>query len=179
MTKLFEIIEEWRDIPEYENLYQASNTGKIRSYDKFSLMPNGIGHQFYPAKELKRTVSNGYYVVSLFKNRKCKQFLVNRLVAMTFIPNPEKKPRVKVKDSDKLNCVSSNLEWSDRPEILKNAIKNRATGWGYVAMRVINTVTGEIFESTESAGKSIGMPRKTLNNMLIGIVRNKTNFRRL
>ena len=89
---------EWRDIPNYEGLYEVSNTGiirvkktgQIRKYD---------------------TEKNGYYRVTLCKNSKHKRESVHRIVASTFVPNPDGKREVNHIDGNKQNNESSNIEW--------------------------------------------------------------------
>lgn len=75
----------------------------------------------------KQQVSKGYLKVKLNKNSKSKWFLVHRLVAQAFIPNPENKPQVNHKDGNKFNNCVENLEWNTNSEnqlhsyrILKN-----------------------------------------------------------
>ena len=81
-------IEIWKtaiyDGEPYEGLYKVSNFGRILSLNynhtgKSKLMNPG-------------TDTNGYFYVNLWKNRKPKLCSVHRLVAQTFLPNPENKP---------------------------------------------------------------------------------------
>lgn len=65
---------------------------------------------------------NGYIGVNLSKEGKKFRFLVHRLVAMAFIPNPEKKKTVNHIDGDKANNVLSNLEWATHSEQILHAI---------------------------------------------------------
>ena len=93
--------EVWKPIPNYEGFYEASNTGKVRSIYRYKRI-------------LKPRISNtGYERVDLFKNKSRKQFSVHRLVAMTFVNNPDAKPFVNHKDENKTNNSVSNLEWCD------------------------------------------------------------------
>lgn len=92
-------IEVWKDVQGYEGLYQISNLGRVKSLYKNTkiLMP--------------RLNNRGYQYVMLFKDKKYKHFLVHRLVAQTFIPNPDKLPQVNHIDENKENNCVSNLEW--------------------------------------------------------------------
>lgn len=98
--------EIWKDIDGYEGFYQISNFGRVKSF----CQPT----QFHKPKEhlLKLTVANnGYQQVTLYKNTKRKKFLVHRLVASAFIPNPNNYPHINHKDENKLNNSVDNLEW--------------------------------------------------------------------
>ena len=104
-------MEIWKDIPEYEGIYQVSNTGKVKRIDK-------------KEKMLKNNLcGNGYYYVYLSKNGKVRKFKVNRLVAQAFIENPENKPFVNHIDGDKLNNNVENLEWVTQSENMLHAYK--------------------------------------------------------
>lgn len=175
----FELLEEerWFDIPGYEGLYQASTWSRIKSYPKYSDMPRG-GRQYYESKILKQTTSDIYLTVTLFKNRQKEKLLVHRIIGKMFIPNPENKPEINHIDTIKTNNWPSNLEWNTRSENANHAYKNGLMLGAFKGISVTNTETSETFENTAAAAKSIGMPRKTLNNMLLGIVKNKTNFKR-
>lgn len=95
--------EVWKDIPGYEGLYQVSNTGEVKS-----LNYRGSGE----TKLLKQSTNKkGYKRVVLCKNRKKKNHSVHRLVAITFIPNPDNLPIVNHIDECKSNNMVSNLEW--------------------------------------------------------------------
>lgn len=94
--------EVWRDIKDYEGLYQVSNLGDVRS-----LNYNQTGE----IKVLKQGNAKGYKRVGLFKNGKTKQYSVHRLVALAFISNPDDLPMVNHKDEDKTNNNVNNLEW--------------------------------------------------------------------
>lgn len=96
--------EVYKDIEGYEGLYQVSNLGNVKS-----LVDNkGVARE----KILKPgIVSNGYLQVNLCKNKTIKHFLVHRLVANAFLPNPNNFPIINHKDECKTNNVVSNLEW--------------------------------------------------------------------
>ena len=102
-------IEIWRtavyDGEIYEGLYKVSNFGKIlslnyRNTGKAKLMNPGTG-------------TKGYLQVKLWKNGEYKTCYVHRLVAQTFLPNPENKPTVDHIDRNKLNNFVGNIRWAD------------------------------------------------------------------
>ena len=96
------MVEEWRVIPGYEN-YEVSNLGQIRS-----LNWNRTG-TIRILKQLNH--SSGYLAIGLTKNGVQKRFTVHRIVAMTFIPNPNNLPEINHKDENKHNNSVENLEW--------------------------------------------------------------------
>ena len=97
--------EEWKEIRDYEGLYQVRNTGKIKS-----LNYRHTGRE----KIMKHSVNKiGYLIVKLYKNRKFKSFIVHRLVAEAFIPNPNNYPCVNHKNEIKDDNRAENLEWCD------------------------------------------------------------------
>ena len=105
--------EIWKDIAGYENLYQVSSFGNIRSKDRtIKRNSNYTGNLPLKGRLLKPTINNaGYKRVSLCKSGRQKSFFVHRLVATAFIDNPQGLPFVNHKDENKLNNHVSNLEW--------------------------------------------------------------------
>lgn len=99
--------EIWRDIEGYEGQYQVSNLGRVKSFDRI----DGAGH--LKRGRILRPVPDkkGYLRVQLHKEGKRKLFLVHRLVAQAFIPNPEGLPQVNHRDEDPSNARADNLEW--------------------------------------------------------------------
>ena len=95
-------MEKWADILNYKGKYQISNLGRVKALNY---------RRTKKEKIITLKKSKGYYQVSLWKNGKRKIFLVHRLVAQTFIPNPDNLPQVNHKDENKLNNCVNNLEW--------------------------------------------------------------------
>ena len=103
--------EIWKDVKGYEGLYQVSNKGNVR---RIGAHRYAFGEYFFdksikPLSPIKK--ENGYMYVSLSLKRKRKNFFVHRLVAETFIPNPENLPQVNHKDFTRDNNCVENLEW--------------------------------------------------------------------
>lgn len=94
--------EIWKDIKDYEMLYQISNLGNVKSLhcNKEKIMKLTIRSKNYP-----------YYFVGLLKNGKRKYFAVHRLVAQAFVNNPNNYNQVDHLDGNKLNNNANNLEW--------------------------------------------------------------------
>lgn len=102
--------EEWRDIEGYSGLYQVSNCGRVKSVER--TVRTGRGYRIVPEKILKGIDNNvGYLYVNLYKDGKVKKYSIHRLVATTFIENPNNLPVINHKDENKENNCSSNLEW--------------------------------------------------------------------
>lgn len=104
--------EMWVDIPEYEGLYSISNMGRVKN-KKGDLLNPSLAKDDY-----------SYPLVGLTKNKKSKSITLHRLVAISFIPNPENKPCVNHKDGNKNNSMSSNLEWLNHVENATHAWEN-------------------------------------------------------
>ena len=88
--------EKWADIPNFKN-YQVSNIGNVK---------NSRGKIL-----LQDTDKCGYRRVTLYSDGKPKHFVVHKLVALCFIPNPYNFPCVNHKDENPSNNAVENLEW--------------------------------------------------------------------
>lgn len=104
--------EIWKDIKNYEGLYQVSNFGNVKSLER---KIKRLEHtKKINEKLLKKVIDKtGYYIVGLSKNNKNKKICVHRLVIEAFVPNINNLPCVNHKDENKLNNNLDNLEWCD------------------------------------------------------------------
>ena len=110
--------EVWKPIKDYEGLYEISNLGRVKS----------LNYKKTGKEKILKNVENnyGYLMVGLTKNGKQKLFLVHRLVAEAFIPNPENKPCI-----DHINTIRTknyvwNLRWVTHEENSNNPLtKNK------------------------------------------------------
>lgn len=100
--------EIWKDIIGYEGLYQVSNMGRVKS-----LNYNHTGTE----RVLKAIKGKyGYLKVNLYKDGKKKPHYVHRIVAQTFIPNPNNLSEVNHMDERPENNMAENLEWVSHKE---------------------------------------------------------------
>jgi len=88
--------EIWKDIKDYEGLYQVSNFGRVKSIYRI---------------RIQHINEFGYYRIVLSKNSKLKTFSTHRLIAEVFLENPNNLPEINHKDGNKQNNCVSNLEW--------------------------------------------------------------------
>ena len=120
--------EIWKDIKGYEGLYQVSNFGNIKSLARKNTFYCVLRKEYLerPVKEriLKTNDKNAKYKqVHLLKNGVVKVYLVHRLVAQEFIPNPNDLPQVNHIDGNKYNNRIDNLEWCTASENNKHAFR--------------------------------------------------------
>lgn len=163
--------EIWKDIPGYEGLYQASNFGRIKT-----LNYNRSGKK----KIFKVSNTKGYLIVGLKKKKdiKHKCVKIHRLIALTFISNPENKPQVNHINGIKTDNRVENLEWCTSSEnnthkfrVLKR--KNPSKGiYNHKSISKplikIDIITNKIiafFPSGCEAARSLGLTAKQSDNI--------------
>lgn len=103
--------EIWKDINGYEDAYQISNLGNVRSKDRF-VTHNCGGKAVRKGCNLKiRKDKDGYLRVSLKKHQRSQVPFIHRLIAIHFIPNPDNKKQVNHLNGIKSDNRIENLEW--------------------------------------------------------------------
>ena len=116
--------EEWKDIPNYEGIYQVSDLGRIKSLSGLLATKSGVIKQRYNKIMSQIIKSNGYLSIMFSVNSNQKRFHVHRLVAISFISNPENKPEVNHKNCIKTHNYKMNLEWNTVQENTDHAVLN-------------------------------------------------------
>lgn len=113
----------WGDVCGYEGKYQVSSDGKyLKSLNRIIIGKNGK-IKTIKEKFLKQSIDkDGYIVYTLHKHGKPKTLKMARLVALSFIPNPNNFPQVNHKDGNKQNNHVENLEWCTNHQNILHAI---------------------------------------------------------
>lgn len=121
----------WYPVKNYERLYEITKNGIIRSIPR-----NGTKKD---KRILKPQVDKyGYLFVTLYKNNIPHIYKVHRLVAETFILNPENKPQVNHIDGNKQNNCVDNLEWVTGQENIIHARKNKLQVTNYEQIELLH-----------------------------------------
>ena len=116
-------MEIWKDIKDYEEMYQVSNLGNIKSL-KRKIKNNGTygGLCTYNERTLRQFVDTcGYYFVNLCKDGIRKRIRVHRIVAQEFLKNPNHYNEINHIDGNKLNNNVLNLEYCTHQHNTKEA----------------------------------------------------------
>lgn len=168
--------EVWKDVPEYEGLYQVSNLGRVRSLDRIVKIrhKNGcVTTRNLKGKIIKLhlDIQTNYLTVNLCVNCKSRTKTTHRLVAQTFIPNPENKPEVNHKDGNIINNNVNNLEWCTRSEneIHKYKVLNhKGVSLGRCGKRVKCLETGRVFNSFLNAAHELKINASSISRACQG-----------
>lgn len=112
--------ENWKNIEDYEN-YSVSNFGRVRNDDTDRILKSRINN-------------HGYKYVNLYTNGKSKTLTVHKLVANSFIENPENKLCIDHKNRNTLDNYLSNLRWATRSENMQNKSKMKNNTSGFIGV---------------------------------------------
>lgn len=139
--------EVWKDIPIYAGIYEISTFGRVRSK-----VTNRIATPFKNER--------GYTIVKIYLNGMVKNERVHRLVAMTFIPNPNNYPQVNHKDYNRTNNRVDNLEWCTGEQNIQHSIEHLH------GKRV--QCYDQVFSSIGQCCRHFNVPYTTMRNWLNG-----------
>lgn len=186
MNNLIEL--SWKDVVGYEGYYQVSNFGDVRSCDRY--IQNRWGSKtFRKGKVLSKTVridgklpdgSDNYYIgVILHRAGKARYVEVHRLVAQSFIYNPDQLPEVNHKDGVKHNNFVENLEWCTHAQNIQHAVNTglitidpiqcRAAGNAAkftLSKRVYCVTNDRWYASRREAASSLNLPESSVYDSL-------------
>ena len=187
--------EKWKDIKGYENTYQVSNFGRIRSLDRIYVQPSKWGTPMfkkYKGKVLNPTDNgNGYLIISLRDdNRNRKNFYVHRLVAEHFLREIAGGEVVNHLDYNKKNNNVENLEWTTisgntkhffinnervKKQVLNNAFNGKETNKKSIKV-FLNGIYINTYESITIASKALNINKKTIYNSIFKGMKNRKGY---
>jgi hypothetical protein len=152
-------MEDWKKVPNYTG-YEASSFGRVRSFKHKS------------SKILSQSNLSGYKRVVLSENGLARDWLVHRLVALAFLPNPENKPEVNHIDGDKTNNRLENLEWNTTSENQKHSqsvLKNR-NGRSKLTPEQITLAKEKVASGISRAevGRELGVGKSCISRLILG-----------
>ncbi len=139
-------MEIWKDIKGYEGLYQVSNLGNVKSLK----INKNLSYR-------KSGRDRAYLTVSFRKDNASKSYYIHRLVAQTFIPNPENKPQVNHKDENTMNNCVDNLEWCTTRYNINygtRSLKSKSSSLLYILKKNYND-NKQLIETAEKLNKMI------------------------
>ena len=162
--------EIWKALPGVTGV-EVSNFGRVRTIDRVVSGENGTrslkGHVLKQCKNI-----DGYLTVSIQIDGKQATKRVHRLVAQTFIKNPDNLPQVNHKDCDRTNNHVENLEFCDNSynQKYKNKFGISNTETQGHPLFAINLSTLEVlhFRSQGEAGRELGISTGNINNIIKG-----------
>lgn len=156
--------ENWKDIKNYEGIYQVSDLGRVKSLDRIDSAGRRLSGTI-----LKQSRTRGnYLMVGLCKFGTGKLYRVNRLVAIAFIDNKNNLPHVGHIDDDKQNNKLENLYWTDAKE--NNTHNDKHIRVGEKVGRPVVGVNMEetiVFKSSLEAGRN-GFNPSAIRNCISG-----------
>ena len=163
-------IEIWKGVKGYEDLYEVSSLGRVRSLPRVCRKLEGreMKNYIYGGKILKPYPNHkGYLMVRVYRNRVSKDYPVHRLVATAFIPNPDNLPQVNHKDEVKNNNRLENLEWCTN-QYNRVYGTNRDRHKKPVAQYGMDGTLIATYPSRREAGKAVGIHGECISAAVLG-----------
>jgi hypothetical protein len=181
--------EIWKSVVGYENLYEVSSFGRVRSVDRTTIGKTAFSDDslyHFKGKILKqgnrKTSGMPYKQVVLYKNKEHKTVAVHRLVAEAFIPNPDNLPQVNHKDENPSNNNVSNLEWCTCKYNVnygtatdRRALKTRNNAYNQKPVICLNT--NIVYRNSCEAERKTGIKANTIRECCKGNYSNAGGFK--
>jgi hypothetical protein len=115
----------------WEGLYAARDDGAILSLPRTVQQRNGVRYTAQGRVLLPVRRKDGYRAVMLWRDGRCTSYLVHRLIAAAFIPNPAQKPEVNHRNHEKADNRPENLEWVTAQENTNHKVSAGRQGRAY------------------------------------------------
>lgn len=150
-------MENWKDVPEYEGIYEVSDQGRVRTKLGKTTYTKRHGVRKWKQRYLKNKTPKGREVrVSLWKDGKEKTWLVHRLVALAFIPKVDGKECLNHIDGNPKNNKIENLEWCNHTENNNHAFDNGLNKSNQILLVDKKNNTPHFFRSLSKASEFLG-----------------------
>ena len=146
--------EIWKDIKGFEGIYQVSNLGRVKRVKTGRILKSDMN-------------SKGYLRVGLCKNSIKSNKRVHRLVAETFIPNPDNKSEVNHIDENKTNNSLDNLEWMTTKENINHGTRNERVSIPIITTNIKTGESTEFYGISECA-RQLGLNAGNITSVLKG-----------
>ncbi len=167
--------EIWKPIEGYEDYYEVSNLGRVRSLDREYYTPNPRNPSLLMQKYVKGCIlkpqGKKYLQVHLKVSGVRKAFDIHRLVAKAFIPNPDNLPEVNHIDENKHNNRADNLEWVSREGNVKHGTGIQRMGNAHKKAVIQLDLDGNViatYPSQREAAKALGIKTTGINHAAKG-----------
>lgn len=162
-------MEIWKPAFGYETTHEVSNYGNVRGYRRKKILTPPLDQRGYKRTKIGK-----------------KSVRVHRLVALTFIPNPDNKPQVNHIDGDKTNNHIENLEWVTNDENREHAVKlglykdNKSVLWEKLKRKVVaygldGKLVGE-FESLQEAARQLNADASNIHAAINGRIKSHRGY---
>ena len=152
---------------------------KIEGFPDYSITEDGRVWSHKTKKWLKpRLNTRKYKFVSLCKNREVKQKTVHRLVAETYLPNPENRPEVDHIDGNKLNNHVSNLQWLTTSEhARKDRLGSKHGYYDHTLYRWLNPDNGLIISTQYDLRMKYDLIQPAISDIIRGKRKSHKGFK--
>ena len=162
-------MEQWKEIAGYEDLYEVSDQGRVKS----------LNYNHTRTERILRSRKNrgGYLYVNLHKDGQRKTITVHRLVATAFISNPHNLDTINHKDEVKTNNAASNLEWMSIKDNNNYGTRNKRLSETQIndpnkskAVQMFDRQENllAIFPSTHEAERATGINHASISSCCLG-----------
>lgn len=162
----------------YEGIYDVSDTGLVRSVDRYIDLPGEKRRRIRGKQLSPKSSKDGYLFVGLSKGGFVQTCYVHRLVAKAFVPNPNALPEVNHLNGIKTDNCATNLEWCTHRENVLHAYAtglNRYNGGNHpFAAKVIDNELGQTFGTVQEWCAARGIKYSTGRNLLNNQGRSRT-----